>query len=190
VTGEEAIITLRILEPTNEVFRILYKRYYARVCKFFRRMGMEGDIVQDLAQDTFVRLYECINQYRGDAQWSYLEALARNVAFNYMRSQRTAKRSGIVVSLDDESSHTLSIPSMHDPDMDLIRREQAERLRAAIDRLPSGMKSVAMLYIDGFTYDEIAKITKTSPAGVKSRLRDARLRLGSLLSEKLDLPGD
>jgi RNA polymerase sigma-70 factor (ECF subfamily) len=180
-----------VTDDRDKRFQDLYERYYRRVYLYFHGLGVAPDLIQDLAQDTFLRLYLSMDQYRGEAEWSYLVQMARRLAYNRMRDQNTRKRAGSVVELDDSRHAGDSILSPDDPAAELLARERAERLRAAIDDLAPGMKAVLLLWLDGASYDEIAKVARISAAAVKSRMRDARRILSAKLAAlSLDDSGD
>lgn len=158
----------------DDRFQSLYQRFYLRIVRFFvRSFHLSEDDARDLAQDTFFRFYKAMDEYRGDAEWAFLETTARNVAYNRIRSQNTAKRRGQHVDVDDPATRVPSAPA---PDYakqqeDAMRRRQ---LRDAIAELPTGQRQCIELHLDGFSYEEIARFLKVSLDAVKSRLRDAK----------------
>jgi RNA polymerase sigma factor (sigma-70 family) len=170
----------------DERFESLYRRYYARVYKFFRNWRVSDDEAQDLAQETFKRIYETFDQYRGEAEWAFIETTARNVLFNWIRAGKTAKRSAPTVDIDGpDFGNDPAAP----PVQDLAERQEAEMrkasLWAAIAELPEGQKQCMELWLGDTKYEAIAKTLGISVDAVKSRLRDARKALRTRLGESL-----
>ena len=174
----------------SDEFERLYSTYYRRVQSLFRAYGIADEIARDLTQDVFLRVYERMDQFRGEAKWTYLSTIARRSYIDYLRRQQASKRAGATILLDDplESAAELSDARISDPVDVMFNRTLVEQLRAAIEELPSGQRTVLRQYLEGLSYHEIAKQARISEDAVKSRLRDAR----RLLREKLapDIPAD
>ena len=170
----------------DERFEALYRKYYGRVYKFFRKQVHGDDEAQDLAQETYKRIYETFAQYRGEAEWAFIETTARNVLFNWIRSRKTAKRSADTVDIDGPGFNN-DPPAPPQPD--LADRQEAEmrraRLWAAIAELPEGQKQCMELWLGDTKYEAIARTLGISVDAVKSRLRDARRALRTQLGESL-----
>jgi RNA polymerase sigma factor (sigma-70 family) len=166
----------------EERFEAIYRKYYGRVFRFYRAQRVADEDAHDLSQEAFKRLYENFAQYRGEGDWSYVEVIARNVLYNWVRARSTAKRSAELVEIDDPEFAN-EPPAPEEPDYaerqeDEIRRR---RLRQAIDGLPSGQRESILLWIDDYQYDEIARMLAVSMDAVKSRLRDAKRLLRAQL---------
>jgi len=169
----------------DERFRYLYEKYYRSVVGFLVRFGFMRDEARDLAQDVFVRLYEHMKNYRGEAEWRFLEVTARNLALNRVRERGALKRRGTTVPLEAVAETAGPAPA---PDVELAARQEAERLhdklRKAIAQLPDGTRSCLLLWLRECSYTEIQGILGITMDAVKSRLHDARLRLKALLAEE------
>ena len=87
----------------NELFESLYKRYYARILRFFERVfRMSKADAEELTQDSFIRFFRTMGEYRAEAEWALLETIARNVGYNRVRSANTVKPGKVRPdSLDD-----------------------------------------------------------------------------------------
>jgi RNA polymerase sigma factor (sigma-70 family) len=168
-------------DGADDGFERIYRKYYARIWRYFRACRVSDDEAHDLAQDTFKRFYERMNQLRGEEPWPFLQAIARSVLLNKLRDQKAAKRSGKTVEIDDPDVGELSAPE----GPDYAEREQQEMRRnglyAAIAELPEGQRQCLGLWLAGFKYDEIAGILKISADAVKSRVRDAKRQLRARL---------
>ena len=174
----------------DDRFKSLYQKYYIRIVKFYvRSFRLSEDDALDLAQDAFTRFYQAMDEYRGDAEWAFFETIARNVAFNRIRAQRTGKRSAVLVDMDDPKAQKLAAPA----DADFAeRQEQAMRLRQlreAIAELPDGQRQCVELRLQEFKFVEIAKFLGMTVDAVKSRMRDAKKNLQAKLGA-VSLPED
>lgn len=168
--------------PPDETFESLYRRHYGRVHRLLRSMGVPAESAEDLAQETFVRVYNRIDHYRGEAEWAYVETVARRVLFNDARSRATLKRSGVAVPLDDPDDPIAemgrSVTASSDPASELLRTEaalqQRVRLERAVAELPSESKQALRLWLAGLKYSEIARVLTVSEAEVRNSLTYAR----------------
>lgn len=170
----------------DERFKSFYQRYYLRILRFLvRGFHLTQEDAEELTQEVFLRFYEALDEYRGDAEWAFLETIARNTAYNHIRSRSTAKRNAPTVDIDDpEHFNEPAAP----PEPDYADRQHAallrKRLYEAIDALTPGQRNVVHLQLQDYTYDEIAAALRVTIDAVKSRLRDAkkilRARLGDV----------
>jgi RNA polymerase sigma-70 factor, ECF subfamily len=177
----------------NEVFRALYRRYYGRMMRFFRTVfRVSEEDAEELTQDTFLRFYKAISGYRGDAEWAFLEQIARRVGLNRVRAVSALKRgAGRTDSLDDADSSFVEPRSAGaDPAETAIANELRARLREAIRELPNGQRQCLLLRLEGLSYQEIRAVLEISMDAVRSRLRDAKRLLRQRLGVECELPED
>jgi RNA polymerase sigma-70 factor (ECF subfamily) len=177
---------------SDERFKSLYQKYYRRVVRFYvQTFRLSEEDSEELAQDAFLRFFEAMDDYRGDAEWAFFETIARNLAYNRVRSRNTAKRSATTVDIDDPNFKN-EPPAPDGPDY--ADREQAaiqrKRLYDAIAQLPRGQRECVQLWLADFKYDQIAKALRISVDAVRSRLRDARRLLRERLGDGTVLPED
>jgi RNA polymerase sigma-70 factor, ECF subfamily len=166
-------------DPQEARFKAAYSRYYNRVVRYYTRaFNLAEDDAADLAQQAFLRFYEALAHYRGEAEWAYLETVVRNVAYNRIRALKSASRSAQVVSIEDARAKRqtpVQPPVDHaSREADALRRKQ---LHDAIAALPEGQRHAIQLWLDGFHYTDIAHALGVSVDAVKSRLRDAKRHL-------------
>jgi RNA polymerase sigma factor (sigma-70 family) len=171
---------------SDDRFEAIYRRHYARVWRYFRGNSISDDEAHDLAQDTFKRLYERMNQIRNDDPWPFLATIAKSILLNRVRARQTQKRNARMVEMDDPDlifaePAAADVPDYADREAEESRRS---RLSAAIAALPPGQRECQRLQLEGLQYDEIAKTLGISIDAVKSRLRDAKQYLREQLGEK------
>lgn len=175
----------------DDLFRALYARYYGRMRRFFRSVFRVSDAeAQELTQDSFVRFYKAIEEYRGQSEWALLETIARNVGYNRVRSLNTIKRSAVRTESLDQPDLADGEPAAAqiDPVDRLIDAERVARLRQAIAALPKGQRRCLQLWLDDVTYEEIARALQISLEAVRSRIRDAKRSLRARLGDEDVLP--
>ena len=175
----------------NELFESLYRRYYPRMLRFFQRVFRVSDAdAQELTQDSFIRFFRAMGEYRAEAEWALLEEIARNVGYNRVRSVNTIKRGRVrPESLDDgERVKDAVDPIQVHPIDTMIKTERLRRLREAIAQLPSGQRQCLQLWLEDRSSDEIARALRLSIVAVKSRIRDAKRALRERLGDEGALP--
>lgn len=151
----------------SRAFERIYRRHVARVHSLVRRMvGGETD-ADEMAQDVFVRAWERLGTFRGEAAFgTWLHRLAVNVVLNWRKSAARARH-----RFDDEAI----------ADQIAGRRETgAERmdLEDAIGRLPPGARQVFVLHdVEGFRHEEIAALMGVTTGTTKAQLHRARMLL-------------
>ncbi|HSY50267.1 MAG TPA: RNA polymerase sigma factor [Thermoanaerobaculia bacterium] len=172
--------------PYDERFEAIFRKCYARVFRYFRTNRIADDEAQDLSQDTFKRLYERMGQIRNDDPWPFLATIAKTILLNRVRARQTQKRSAPMVEIDDPELLFAEPAAPAEPDYADRQADEARwsRVRTAVVSLPPGQRACLRLWIQGFQYDEIAKILSISMDAVKSRLCDAKKYLREKLGEK------
>lgn len=178
-------------EDRHDLFRHLWDRYYRRMLRYFRRVFhlSEAD-AEELTQDSFIRFYKAMDEYRGEAEWALLETIARNVGFNRVRSVTTVKRGSIrTESLDDpEERNDPPDADRRHPIDTMIETEQLRRMREAITELPRGQRQCLQLWLEDLSQEEISRVLRISIVAVKSRIRDAKRALRERLGDEDALP--
>jgi RNA polymerase sigma factor (sigma-70 family) len=170
----------------EEQFKALFDRHYPRMFRFYRGYVDHQD-AHDLAQEAFIRVYQKFEQYRGEAEWGYLQKVGRNILINWWRDRSAGKRAGTMVHIDDPGfAEPLAAPETADYAEREQRRIRRKRLEEAIRALSPGQQQCIRLQLAGLTYEEIAATLQISMDAVKSRRRDA---LRFLKAHLKDEPG-
>ncbi len=102
---EQAIVELQKGIDGDRNFRRIFDFYYRSVHDYFRRKTFSAEEADDLTQETFLRVYHKIEQFRGDAPFeAWLWQIAVNLHRKNVTRQFTQKRAGETLSLDDDES--------------------------------------------------------------------------------------
>ncbi|MGQ0642615.1 MAG: RNA polymerase sigma factor [Gemmatimonadaceae bacterium] len=175
-TEEQALIT-RVLDGDRGAARTLYESHVHRVHRLVFRLCGDEELTHDLTQDVFIRAFEQLPRFRGEAALStWLHRIAVSVTLNAMRKvRRLATREKSLESAG--AAHLAAEGSPRDSEL-------RERLTRAIDALPPGARASVILHdIEGYTHVEIAAMQGIAVGTSKARLFDARVRLRQALAD-------
>ncbi|MDX6405609.1 MAG: polymerase sigma-70 factor, subfamily [Blastocatellia bacterium] len=179
--GEVAAFEQLVSEHTGDVYALLY------------RLTADPEEARDLSQETFLRAFQSISRFRGDANlktWIY--RIAINQARNRWRWWRRRKRD-VTVSLDATDdrheqplSATLRNEDAIDPEQETLAREREGQLRKALLGVRQSYREAVILRdVEGFSYEEVANTLEISIGTVKSRISRGRLELRRQLEGSL-----
>ena len=151
---------------------LLYEAHSRRVYTVVRRLVGDDHLAEDLSQEAWVRAFEKLHLFRGDAAFgTWIYRLATNVALNRLR--RSSKRSDVEAAAEIRTVTKA-------PDDAVVNRKV---LTEAMDMLPPGYRRVLVLHdIEGWTHEEIANTLSCSPGTSKSQLHKARARMRQLIA--------
>jgi len=173
----------------REAFGRLTLKYQDRIYNALRRLLGNADDALDLAQETFLRAFEALRSFKGDAKFStWLWTIALNLRTSKWRSDRASKET---VSLSAAPDDDPAIPAPAAAgNGNPASRLAASELNAIIEReiraLPMEYRQVVVMRdIDGMEYEEMGKILKIPDGTLKSRLHRARLELRQRLAKHL-----
>ena len=169
----------------DDRFEETFRKYYARVWRYYRSCRISDDEAHDLAQDTFKRLLEHWSSIRGEDPWPFLKQIARSVLLNYIRAAKTQKRSAPLVEIDDPELF-IDPPAPAEPTYEEREETEGRRrlLESALRGLSKAQQDCLRLWMKGLSYDEIQKTLGITLDAVKSRMRDAKRYLRERLGEK------
>ena len=155
-------------------FERVYRANAGRVFAICVRMAGSRQAAEELTQDVFVRAWQKLGQFRGEASFStWLHRLAVNVVLNARKQD--GRRSGRHEEMDEESQ-MLAAPGLPVPGDRLD-------LEAAIAKLPPGARRVFVLHdVEGYTHEEIAEMSGVTTGATKSQLHRARMLLREALN--------
>lgn len=160
------------------------------VCRFFARRGESSEESRDLAQETFLRVYESLDRFRGDADpQTWIWTIAGNVHRNHIRRARSQKRYGTEISLEESSDLEARVPDTAPaPEQTIILSERRATIhRALFDLPPRYQAALRLFYLHDHTLAELLRQTGHSQTALKSLLYRARHALMERLSD-LDHP--
>lgn len=173
--GDERLLIARAREGDRSAARSLYDAHARRVHRLAYRLCGDEEMARDFTQDTFVRVFQKLDTFRGEAAFStWIHRIAVTVTLNGMRKERRLKRH------HDDLDLAAELPA---PAPNGIEPDLRARLASAIEALPKSCRvSVQLHDIEGYTHMEIAAMLGIAEGTSKARLFDARNRLRKALS--------
>jgi len=172
VDDQQLIERIRAGDPSAE--RALYDGHVDRLYRLVFRYVGEPDVAEDCVQETFIRAFDKLGDFRGDsALGTWLGAIAISTALNALRKRKRASGREAVW----EEAETVAAPRVPGVEPDL-----KTRLHEEIDRLPEGYRMVFLLHdVEGYTHEEIAALMQRTASFSKSQLARGSRRLRQLL---------
>jgi RNA polymerase sigma-70 factor (ECF subfamily) len=192
-TDADAPLIERAKRGDQRAFEMLVVKYQRRIERLIARMVRDVDLVADIAQETFIRAYRALPQFRGEsAFYTWLYRIAVNTA---KKTLVEAKRDPIVTEStlaargdEDETSrveHELSHGET--PEAVLASKEIAATVNAAIEALSEDLRqAITLREIEGLSYEEIAEVMRCPIGTVRSRIFRAREAIAERLRPLLD----
>lgn len=162
----------------------IIERWQRRVTSYLLRLTASETVAIDLAQETFVRVYQSRERYRPSAKFStWLFTIASNLArehFRWLKRHPTAS-----LNTADEAARPLSeriAAEGLDPSEAVENVEQTTAVREAVMSLPNDLREAVVLFeYEDMSYEQISAITGCSRKAVETRLYRAR----GILRERL-----
>jgi RNA polymerase sigma-70 factor (ECF subfamily) len=184
----------RTVAGDQKAFEMLVIKYQRRIERLIGRMVRDVDLVEDIAQETFIRAYRALHQFRGEAQfYTWLYRIAVNTAKKAlvdMKRDPTISESALRPSSsdDDETYQPRNEPiSDETPETVLAANEIAAVVEAAMEALPAELRqAVTLREIEGLSYEEIAEVMDCPIGTVRSRIFRAREAISARVKPMLD----
>ena len=182
---DERILIDRCKSGDRKSFDTLVHKYEKRVYNLAYRLSGNYDEANDVSVDAFIRVFQAIKLFRGDAHFStWLFRIVTNVYLDRRKRLRNKQHLSLeeYIELEENSvSRQIEDPSPT-PGQIVEDREKTQMLQTAIDALPDYQRAMVVLYhTEGLAYEEIATILSLPIGTVKSRLNRARLTLRNKL---------
>ncbi len=177
-----------------KAFEMLVVKYQRRIQRLIARMVRDVDLVPDIAQETFIRAYRALPNFRGDsAFYTWLYRIAVNTA---KKALMDLKRDPLVTesaraSRDDDDDNGSRIEneltSGETPDAVLASKQIASAVNFAIEALSEDLRqAITLREIEGLSYEEIAELMNCPIGTVRSRIFRAREAIALRLRPLLD----
>lgn len=191
--GADLLLVERTLAGDKRAFELLVIKYQRRIERLVGRMVRDVDLVEDIAQDTFIRAYRALHQFRGDAQfYTWLYRIAVNTAKKAlmgMKNDPTLSEASFRSSGDDDetSGHGIEPTTDETPESVLAAKEIGLAVNAAMEALPADLRQALTLReIEGLSYEEIAVLMQCPIGTVRSRIFRAREAMSARIRPMLE----
>ncbi len=192
VAESDLMLVERTVAGDQKAFALLVVKYQRRIQRLIGRMVRDVDLVEDIAQETFIRAYRALHQFRGDAQfYTWLYRIAVNTAkkaLMELKRDPTVTESFLKPDDDDETkTRGNELISDETPESVFAAKEIAAVVNGAIAALPEDLRqAVTLREIEGLSYEEISVVMNCPIGTVRSRIFRAREAISAKVRPMLE----
>lgn len=170
----------RVQQGDQKAFELLVIKYQRKIERLVARIVRDTNMIPDIVQETFIRAYRALPDFRGEAQfYTWLYRIAVNTAKKSLLEIKN--RPEILESqyVDPEREETYGVQDhlidVSTPEAMLSAKEIVDTVHQAIEALPEELKQAILLReIEGLSYEEIAQVMDCPVGTVRSRIFRAR----------------
>ncbi len=193
-TEADALLVDRVKQGDVRAFEMLVVKYQRRIERLIGRMVRDVDLVPDIAQETFIRAYRALPQFRGEsAFYTWLYRIAVNTA---KKTLGDLKRDPLVtesarIGRDEDGEETSRVENEltdgETPEALLASKQIANAVNSAIEDLSEDLRqAITLREIEGLSYEEIAEVMSCPIGTVRSRIFRAREAIAERLRPMLE----
>ncbi|MEX0729981.1 MAG: RNA polymerase sigma factor RpoE [Aquisalimonadaceae bacterium] len=190
-TSSDQQLVERVQAGDKSAFDVLVRKYQHKLIKMISRYVSDPSEAQDVAQETFIKAYRALPNFRGDSSfYTWIYRIGANTAKNYLVAQGRRPPGSDIDAQDAEQYAVDSSLRETDTPEGLAQRDEIEKtVFDAIESLPDDLRTaITLRELDGLSYEEIAQAMDCPVGTVRSRIFRAREaidnRLRPLLSSK------
>lgn len=171
------------LNGDSSAFAILVDRYKDLVYTLTLRMLKNREEAEEVAQDTFIKLYKSLNRFKGDSKFStWIYRVAYNASLDRLKKNKKYFNN---VAIDEYTEH--QVKTIDNALSKLEEEERSQAIQKCIEQLPSEDAFILTLYyFEGQSLDEISKVIDLTPNNVKVKLFRSRKKLATIMKQKLE----
>ncbi len=174
-------IIQNVLDGDQEKFALLVDKYQGPIYNLVYRLTGNHSDAEDLAQETFIKAYKSLNNFQIKKKFfSWLYTIAINLTRNHLKKKKPL----FVENVEDLKSDNRQT-AKNNPEIDVIKHEQAQALARNIQKLPIALREAVILrYYFYLPFEEIARILFISLSGAKMRVYRGLEKLENLMERK------
>lgn len=185
----ERLVDQKLVEKAQRgdkrAFGILVEKYHKKLTRLLSRMVRDQSEIEDIVQDSFVKAYRAINNFRGDsAFYTWLYRIGINTAKNHLVSlgRRPKAMNEVEIADVENFEDGDELRSIETPESTMMTKEIVATVNDTIEGLPDELKeAISLREMDGLSYEEIAELMQCPIGTVRSRIFRAR----EAIAEKL-----
>jgi len=182
MTDQELLAKFANPESRNFAFNQLVRKYQQKIYWHIRKMVIDHDDADDLVQETFIKVWQALETFRGDAQlFTWLYRIATNESLNFLNK----KRRRFFLSINNLEGELLEKIEGTTTQSDFVMSgdEIQLKLQKALLTLPEKQRLVFnMKYFDDLKYEDISEITGTSVGALKASYHHAVTKVEKFLN--------
>lgn len=190
--GENEIdqaLVQRVQRGEKRAFDLLVSKYQHKVTSLISRYVYDWSECQDVAQETFIRAYRALANFRGDSQfYTWLYKIAVNTAKNHLVSMGRRPPTDDIDAVDAvQFDGGTRLRDTDTPEHELLREEIERTVAATVESLPEELRmAITLREVEGLSYEEIAEAMDCPIGTVRSRIFRARDAIDQKLRPLLD----
>jgi RNA polymerase sigma-70 factor (ECF subfamily) len=189
----DLVLVERTVAGDQKAYELLVIKYQRRIERLIGRMVRDVDLIEDIAQETFIRAYRALAQFRGEAQfYTWLYRIAVNTAKKAlvdMKRDPVVSESALKGNDDEEETSGVEneLTTSETPETVLAAKEIAATVNSAMEALPDELRqAVTLREIEGLSYEEIAQVMNCPIGTVRSRIFRAREAISAKVKPMLE----
>jgi RNA polymerase sigma-70 factor (ECF subfamily) len=167
----------RVQRGDSAAFDLLVRKYQHRIAGLIGRYIADWSECQDVAQETFLRAYRALGNFRGDAQfYTWLHRIAVNTAKNHLVAHgRRPRTDDIDIEDAEQFASSMRLRDNDTPERELMRQQLEQTVMRAVEALPEELRTaITLREVEGLSYEEIARKMDCPIGTVRSRIFRAR----------------
>lgn len=187
-------LVVRAQHGDQKAFGLLVSKYQRKLARLLSRLIRDPAEVEDVAQETFIKAYRALGNFRGDsAFYTWLYRIGINTAKNFLVSQ--GRRAPTRTEFDSEEAEGFEegelLRDNNTPERMLLSKQIGETVNSAMEALPEELRTaITLREIEGMSYEDIAKMMDCPIGTVRSRIFRAREAVAEKLRPLLDTAPD
>ncbi|WP_422084002.1 RNA polymerase sigma factor [Ulvibacterium sp.] len=172
----------KVINGDTNAFSVLVDRYKYMVYTLAVRMVKNNEEAEEVAQDTFLKVYKSLPSFKGDSKFStWVYKIAYNRSLDYIKKLGRIPETALIEEYAEHNRTSLA-SAIDQFEID----ERKETIKRAMQELPADYATILTLhYFEELSLKEISKIMDASPDTLKVKLFRARKRLGGILKDRL-----
>ena len=179
----EILQKFSVQKTQNQAFNLLLTKYQQKIYWHIRRMVINHDDADDLIQETFVKVWKNLANFRSDSQlYTWIYRIATNECLSFLKKKQL-KNNVPFDEVSSELAESLTAAAYFDGNKIELKLQQALLTLPQKQRLVFNMK-----YYDDMKYEEISEVLGTSVGALKASFHIAVKKIESILAEGSDDP--
>ena len=190
----ERLVDQKLVEKAQRgdkrAFGILVEKYHKKLTRLLARMVRDQSEIEDIVQDSFIKAYRAINNFRGDsAFYTWLYRIGINTAKNHLVSLGRRPKAMNDVEIEDVENFEdgQELRNLETPENSMMTKEIVATVNDTIESLPDELKeAISLREMDGLSYEEIAELMQCPIGTVRSRIFRAREAIADKLKPLIE----